>query len=422
MLRPGVRVARTFARAALLTGLMGLGSALACSLIVGDTPTTVFCTPDGGPSVCGPEQVCAPLPTGTEYSCVKSCPKNACRSDEMCDHAKGWCVPFNPSDVGVETGDAAPSETAVPEATDVVVAASDADAGFNDAQPQCMGFMGFGCACNGNMGCQSPYACVNAQAVTKDIWSAWADAGGSSDGGFCAKPCCTSLDCDMGDGGENASVCFATGAGGNYCVPLGFLADRASVGALGGGANCASAPGSACRSGLCLDAGVCADTCCSTGMMGANAQCSGMTGSMCLFGQFPGTGFDTHESANCGLPVPFTVTTGTPCSMNSDCRSNLCVDAGGTFMNPGSCQDPCRGSCTGGFLRATCQYLQPDPTVGAPDIVAACFPSGLRGDAGVTVCFVDSTGSTGDCQPGERCRPQPLTVEGMTYSVLACGN
>jgi hypothetical protein len=53
------------------------------------------------------------------------------------------------------------------------------------------------------------------------------------------------------------------------------------------------------------------------------------------------------------------------------------------------------------------------------DIVAACIPSLTSGDAGA-VCFVDVTGTSGDC-PGARCRLQSLTVNMTNYSALACG-
>jgi hypothetical protein len=335
----------------------------------------------------------------------------------MCDPDKRWCVQVFDGPAIPEANEG-PSDAGVPDVVSDVVPMAEAETAPPDAPQPCNGF---GCHCSTNAACESQFVCVDKLTVTGDIWNAWMDAGGSSDAGFCAKPCCTSGDCNVGDGGSGASVCFATGAGGNYCVPSLLLGDRSStIGTLGGGESCTNAP---CRSGLCLDSGVCADTCCSTAG-GSNAQCA--TGTICLFGRFPGGAFDVHESANCG-PLQFGSLSGNPCNMNSDCRSNLCVDGGGQFAPTGTCEDPCRkasaSECAGTFVRATCEYLQPDPSVSA-DIVAGCVPV-LRaggGDAGPAVCFVDDqNSSTGDCQTGEFCRPELLTIAGMTYSVLACG-
>jgi len=386
---------------------MFLAGALSCSLIVGNSLPIIYCVPDGGAVVCGGGQVCAPRPTGTQWNCVPQCPNTACPSDETCDPDKHWCVPVGVDGMAEAETSESPVEAGIPEAPNDVVATMEAEAATPDAEGgPCIGF---GCRCSSNAACDRPFACVDKQAITGDIWDAWIDAGSSNDAGFCAKPCCTSGDCDPGDGGSGASVCFATGAGGNYCVPSSLLGDRSStMGTAGGGENCM---GSMCRSGLCLDSGVCADTCCSAN---GSKQCA--NGTACLFGPFQGGGFDSHESANCAVP-PFAFSSGMACMQNSDCRSNLCVGAGAMF---GSCQDPCRsaGDCL--FSSFHCEYLQANPSM-SPDIVAACVP-GRNSDAGVAVCFVDDqNSSSGDCQTGERCRPQQLTVNSMSYSVLACG-
>jgi hypothetical protein len=407
MPRLGVRAARAFGTAALVAGLTTLASALACSLIVGDAIAIIHCDPDGGGAVCGTGQICAPSLTGPEHTCTKPCSSTSPCSMGMCDHDKGWCVPVNMSEASTPDSDEGLPDVGLPEAAmNDVAPMMEAEPDSGDGPPRCTGF---GCPCMRIEDCDPKFVCVDKKAIP-DL-----DAGA---GGYCAKPCCTSLDCDMGDGGVNATVCYASGAGGNYCVPTGWLGDRSSIGGLGGGASCGSGPGSACRSGLCLDSGVCADTCCTTH---SNVpECANPTS--CLFAPFPGSGVDVHETANCGEPVGFAVMGGN-CTVNTDCRSGLCVDSGLMFP-PGFCQDPCRtaGECMSMFTLATCQYYQPDPM--SADIVAACVPR-MRGagDGGVAVCFVDDyNSSTGDCLSGEHCRPEPNTMVGtMSYSVLACG-
>ena len=65
---------------------------------------------------------------------------------------------------------------------------------------------------------------------------------------FCTKPCCTTADCD------SSTVCFATGAGGNYCVNPTWIGRTATFGTATGGAACKV--DSDCRSGLCAASGV----------------------------------------------------------------------------------------------------------------------------------------------------------------------
>jgi hypothetical protein len=333
----------------------------------------------------------------------------------MCDLGKHWCVQVNEGGNDVQTpGMDSSSDVGVPEVVNQAGPVSDAEAGMNDVQVPCTGF---GCQCSTNTECESSFACVSKEAVTDAFWTAWTANGGRSNAGFCAKPCCTSVDCSMGDGGSGASVCFATGAGGNYCVPSNLLGDRSNIGSATGGASCRS---TACRSGLCLDSGVCADTCCSTHSSASQPQCT--MPSVCRFDLFPGTGFDTHVAANCSVALLAFAMAGQSCTQNPDCVSNLCVDSG--LMFPANvCEDPCRnsGDCAGTFPRATCEYLQQDPTGTVTDIVAGCVPNlRLGGDAGMAVCFVDDPNINGDC-PGARCRPEPLTIGSTNYSALACG-
>jgi hypothetical protein len=403
----GVRAAKAFGTAALVVGLTALASAFACSLIVGDTIAIIHCDPDGGSLVCGNGQICAPSLTGPEHTCTKPCSSSSPCSMGMCDPDKGWCVLVNPGDSTPPIADAGTPDVGLAEAPiEDVVPMMEAEASASDSMPRCAGF---GCRCMRIDDCDSKFVCVDKMAMP-DL-----DAGGP--GSYCAKPCCTSFDCDMGDGGGSATVCLATGAGGNYCVPTSMLGDRSGIGSLGGGASCGSGSGSACRSGLCLDSGLCADTCCTTR---ANAaECLSPTG--CSVSAFPGGGFDMHWTANCSVPPLFPRMTGMSCTAHTDCQSGLCVDSGLTFIMS-TCQDLCRTASDCTMFGTSCQYLPYDPTT-TTDIVAGCGPRPRGNDGGPSVCFVDDyNSSSSDCPSGEHCRPEPGTMVGaLSYSVLACG-
>jgi hypothetical protein len=272
------------------------------------------------------------------------------------------------------------------------------------------------------------------------------DAGADLEGGagVCTKACCTSSDCDKG------SVCFATGGGGNYCVPAATLGDRATTGPLNAPAGQACDAGSSCRSGLCSSIpSFCADTCCAgpaRSMANSAGQC--LQGMACRIGTFQGAGNDMNYVPRCAVPMGASGNNGSPCTSNSDCRSNLCLNDTAQDL---TCRDPCRKpeDCSGmGMFQAaqTCEYLQLSGTGAAINpLVAACVPltpSGpnlpdaaadwgpcktssdcARGYCGqstagmvcVSVCFGD-----GDCVSSGMCRPQTLLVNGAVYSVLAC--
>jgi hypothetical protein len=431
-----LRATRTAATVVLISALATIAGAVACSFIVTDNLPSFTCTP-GLANVCPFGQVCAP----DTLTCVPVCTPDSCGAGQCV--SSGLCVPPE-GGAGLDgtAGDDGPAGDGDSRATADAGATGDADAG----PVLCTGF---GCKCTTTANCPTEFACVDKQAVTSDIWNACIDAGvgGGGDGGswnVCMKPCCTSSDCDMGDGGIGDSVCFATGAGGNYCVPPGWLGDRSTIGTNLGGGACGGDAG-ACRSGLCLAgaSSVCADTCCSNHAQ--TLECAANVD--CRFDPFPGTGFDTHEAAQCLAGPP----SAGRCQINADCRSNLCVGAvdGGFMMGGGSgnCQDACRNSidCTPtGMMRSqTCSYVQPNfPRT--TEIVAACTQLGFgQGDGGagdgnpcrvsadcargscvqsngqgicITACFVDS-----DCVSNERCRPQPVQLGGAPYSVLACG-
>ncbi|MDP9002564.1 MAG: hypothetical protein M3O46_20940 [Myxococcota bacterium] len=417
-------VTRPVAVVALVSAVTALAGVVACSLIVSNGLPPYMCSPREGNSVCPTDQICAP--TAGAVAQFRCCDPHApgCTADS--EGGNDMMGDDGGMSGDVRTGDAMDAEVL-----------SDADSGTNDGLVPCRGL---GCRCTTTANCPASFACVDKVSITADIWAAWIDAGGINDaGGFCAETCCTSGDCDLGDGGS-ATVCFGTGAGGNYCVPPSWLGDRSAIGIAGGGASCgddASADAATvCRSGLCLDSGVCADTCCSTRLY--KTECSG---SGCRFGAFPGAGFDNHQAANCAVPIGSDLGT-SPCMSNDQCRSNLCLGFGG-FGGMGSCRDACRlpADCPANprSQPTTCGYVQPNPP--DADLVAACMAGGRVGDAGdgmpcrssgecaqgycaqngpqgvcIAVCFADS-----DCPQPERCRPQTVQLSGGTYSVLACG-
>jgi hypothetical protein len=181
---------------------------------------------------------------------------------------------------------------------------------------------------------------------------------------------------------------------------------------------CAS--NSECRSGVCSGS-ACADTCCSTAQ--ESSECAGST--VCRFADFPGSDFDTHETAWCGAPIG-AAASGTVCTLDTTCQSGKCA----SFSH---CEAACRSStdCSGGL---ECSYGAGPTTVPAnKDIVAGCMSSaGLtaNGDSCMsnTECqsaFCDGSQCTdvcvtdADCKSGLHCRPVIVQVQG-SYAVLAC--
>jgi hypothetical protein len=260
------------------------------------------------------------------------------------------------------------------------------------------------CPCQNDSQCPKG-VCANALTVSSTLYAA---AGGAS---FCTLACCTSADCPAG------TVCFASGAGGQYCVAPSWLG-RSAPGASLGGAACSS--DSTCRSGLCA-AGRCADTCCS--LASSSSQCAS---GICAFGAFPGRSFDRHFAPHC-TPQVGSLGYSASCSSSSQCRGGLCYQSGGG----GYCTNPCETSAECGSGNG-CQFDQQ-----GQDLYAACFPTpgGLvQGQACTTnqqcagywcnsssqctgACFRNS-----DCTvSGWFCRAEADTVPTGTYDVLVCG-
>jgi len=266
---------------------------------------------------------------------------------------------------------------------------ADAEGGPSEDGPYCEGPL---CQCSAAANCAGG-VCADQSTVTSALY---AQAGNAN---FCTQPCCSSADCDP------STVCFGTGAGGNYCVDPAWLSRSTALGTLLGGATCST--NSQCRSGLCA-AGTCADTCCSS----AQASTACASGVACNLGTFPGQSFDTHRTGFCG-------------ASSSACGFAPCI--------------ACRTSSDCSDFVEVCSYGA--AAVGSSDIVATCAPgqagSGAQGDACGTnsacasgycdslsqecsdVCFTDD-----DCNDGWHCRVEdlPIVNGGGNYSLLRCGN
>jgi hypothetical protein len=319
------------------------------------------------------------------------------------------------NDVTVNDGDDVSSGSDGDADTRPDEAAPPQETGGNDS-----GCNGLGCSCTGPADCVSVMGlCSDKQSLTPGLY---AQNGGVN---FCTRPCCTSADCDAN------TVCYATAAGGNYCVKPAWLPGRStSLGSAIGGASCTS--NSQCRSGLCAG-NTCADTCCSTN--GSSTECA--AGNYCRFTNFPGTAKpDQNFSANCG-PSPGTRPNASMCNGNTDCRSELC--ASDTSFSNAYCHNACRGSSDCGSQGA-CAYVGDSGNVLAACVLSngnlqdgqSCNPMNDTCQTGfcsssslqcTDVCFSDA-----DCtKSGWHCRPESLTVIVMgspagTYSVLACGS
>jgi hypothetical protein len=378
---------------------LGLSAAASggCELTVGDSLPPYNCLP-GQADVCPADSVCVPS-TQLCTPRAATCTATSCGADGACDLQTLKCVAavggdgspdasLPPGDTGVAREPDASSDgfttTDGPGSTDE----PDGEAGAApDAMKSCRGI---GCTCSSATDCNGEI-CADSLTVTSALYTA------NMSTSFCTQACCTSTDCPGG------SVCFATGAGGNYCVAPGMLQRSTSLGSRIGGAACTS--NADCRSGLCSQT-TCADTCCSA----ANSASECATGTTCHFGTFPGNGFDTHASALCGVAATCTgFGCDKPCRNTAECGTGqACYDlpsalpskdiaaACTTADGPGA-----EGSkCTSDFQCAT-NFCDTMTTMSCSD-----------------VCFADS-----DCPvDGWRCRPAMVAVaSGGSYSVLTCG-
>jgi hypothetical protein len=410
---PARSAAIALAAAALATVLAASGG---CELAIGDAVPAFACNP--GPATCPDGQVCDP----ESHQCVLFCTVTSCPGSMQCDFGSHLC---GAGDASVSDA-SADNLTDAPVEQDGSVPLGDTGSG-DDTAPQdgsaemnqgdtgaCSGVM---CKCSGAASCIDSHICADQLTVGPGLFMA---AGSAA---FCAKPCCTSADCDP------TTVCYATGVGGNYCVLPAWLQRSTTLGTSVGGQMCSGDAN--CRSGLCAN-GMCADTCCST--PSSATECS--AGSTCSFGTFPGAPmdasavFDQNYTAFCS-GAGGTGTNGSPCNFSSDCASNRC--------DPRTriCRDACRNTsaCTGGGFAceyrldsmtnsvfATCQLSN-----GMTPMGGACLQDGdcqtefcnPMGNVCTDVCFGDS-----DCTAVQnwRCRPEQLALQGGgSAAVLCCG-
>jgi hypothetical protein len=405
------RVLAPFATLALLAAAVATGG---CELMVTDSLPAFSCRPGNG--TCPSNMACVRA-TGQCVPRASTCSVTSCPAGTDCDPDTLACVP---GDSGPSSDDATMTgDEDAPVGGDAMEAGGvDAEAGGRDTGGDTIGpCRTLGCKCSGSADCDSQ-VCADQLTVTPQLYAAAHSAN------FCTQSCCTSADCPDG------SVCFATAAGGSYCVIPAWLGDRtATLGAKTGGQACSG--GGECRSGLCAG-NACADTCCSAN----GGECA--TGTTCRFTAFPGSGFDTHTSANCGLSFGIRQN-GSSCTFDSDCISNMCGAVGGVGTN--TCHAPCRSTANCGGGTQACGYVLPNPSP-SNDVVAACVAGGgtapegssCNPSASTNNCFsgfcaqassecTDVCAATGDCtKAGWRCRPELEPVQGGgSFSVLACG-
>ncbi len=400
--------------------LVVLATVAACSFIVGDSLPPYNCSPNPALAVCPGGQVCMASSPGQPGLCVSM-------SDIATD---ATLAPDGGTSDATAAGDALDGSVAV---------GANPDQG--DAGACAFGAIGCPCIPGDGAACEVTAFCASRTLVAGAYVI---DAGDSP--GICTKACCTSTDCDK------ASVCYATGAGGSYCLPSVALGDRSVTGTLDGIGGQSCEGGDSCRSGLCASNGFCADTCCSnvqTTRLMPNPMLQCANGTACLVGQFPGMNNDTAYGPHCSSMFG-AQSNGSTCSSDSVCRSNLCVSDTPTAL---TCRDPCRKpeDCmgTGNNMQEpqACEYFQlsvpgvnsalvaacvpqtrsgpPPPDGGVADLGPCknssdcargyCAPTGDGGNVCVSVCFGD-----GDCVGIEECRPEELWIGGASYFVLAC--
>jgi hypothetical protein len=416
-----------FAGAIAATASVAIAFAIAasgggCELAVNDALPQYDCLP-GVPDPCPSGTMCA-----ASHQCVSiatACGAEGCANGSRCDTGTLHCTDAAADREVADTGfDREPDGTmgsrseGGPDATEASPMTDSSDLGdsadASDVQADgpaaesgsaCRDLT---CACRSHSDCDSDI-CAGELTVSTPLYMA------NNSTNFCTKPCCTTADCD------SSTVCFATGAGGNYCVNPTWIGRTATFGTATGGAACKV--DSDCRSGLCAASGVCGDTCCSASTAQPGAQCA--TGTTCRFGTFPGTSFDTHYTAWCTTATGGTVAGGSACLADSNCMSERCDTR---------CEAVCRSS-TGCPLGEACLYTAGPATT--TDIAAGCVPLGGAGAQGSTckvdgdcqsdfcgdgnlcsdVCFADS-----DCMPGWHCRPEQIKISGGgSDSVLICG-
>ncbi len=413
--RLGGAIAATLAAIAILALLASGG----CELAVSDTIPGFTCVP-GAAANCPAGQVCVPSThqcTPIAGTCTPGAAA-ACPAGMRCDPQMLRCT-GSTSAIPDAAGDGTLMETSPDSSSDAHVGVADGalvadasgdahDASMPDAPADAPGpCRGITCGCRGPADCDSG-VCADTLTATTALANA---LNGMS---FCTQPCCTSTDC------PGNTVCFGTGGGGDYCVAPNWIG-RAVEQALAPGGTACTANGD-CRSGLCNTSNnQCADTCCSSAQPG---QCA--NGTVCRYAAFPGTSFDTHETAWCGAAIG-TSAGGSVCAVDATCQSGKCA-------NFTRCEAVCRSTTDCGNGQACSYGLGPTTLPANKDIVAGCVNvtgnvangGSCTSNADCQSAFCDGSGkctdvcvTDNDCKGGLHCRPVVVQVQG-SYSVLCC--
>jgi hypothetical protein len=263
-----------------------------CGYVDAATQTLVFdCDDNDGQIRPGATETC----NGKDDDCdgIIDNPGKACPDGQTCAPKLGQCV--DPASV------CSPQNCAAPKVCDA------------DTQ-QCVtpNAGKTGDSCTSNRACTSGI-CGDAATLTPTIVDVT--------GNICTQPCCSSSECPVD------AICYATGAGGNYCVPKAALKIETTLGDASAGSACTA--DSDCRSGACEpNAKRCIDTCCGEQNCGDGTTCR------------VSTTFRSKTSFACQLGNGNGVQN-QPCGVGADCRSGYCFAHGGLYRH---CVAPCCGS------------------------------------------------------------------------------
>ncbi len=314
-----------------------------CGYVDGATQKLVFdCDDNDGAIHPGATEVC----NGKDDDCdgIIDNPGVACADPQTCAPKTGQCL--DPSAICSVANCPAP-KVCDPDTQQCVTP----DAG------------GTGDACTSNRACASGI-CGDAATLGKSVVDVT--------GNICTIPCCTSSEC------PRDALCYATGAGGNYCVPQAAFKITAPLGTTLAGLACES--DTDCRSGSCEPKSKrCIDACCGDQNCGAGTTCR-------LATSFRGKTSFACQAGN-GTTAP-----NAACRTNADCGDGYCYDYGGGYA---FCVNPCCGSsaCGSVFFGFPYYFTQA--------LSCTDSPVGTLGDV-ASVCNGQKQG-TGTRRIGEDC-------------------